>query len=670
MIDKEILFNRKDALLDMRQVYEENGTINWSTFSSNQSANKNKVVLLSNNDFKYGTLRIREPCLLRLTGHIVFNPNRPEKWYDENGNVTTDVSQAAGIYEGRKYDWMPHLDAPNNSQYFEPEVHFAYTLGFFAAIAIECPFVIVDLNGYNMSQHKEHSLQQKFYSHIELADQPFIPMQGPSNFGNILRSARDVYIYNGSFGICSHHHIHGNSNDGVFIENLTFENFEVAAISLNGSKNTLIQNVNVRGNNKNIPVLGTYSVGRFNRLMAKKIINAGLGNTQLQSYLDFLIKRLNSAFDYFIFGKGFMPVLFENDGGLLDGNAYGIVINPTGIAVNGFLDTRNSPKANETLNVYIENASVNGIHGNIREVVCLDNGVNTGKVQTDVAGAVLQFFDHAADLRNGKYFYKGTAISDIQIEIAKIRHNLIQQNNYTSQNALLFGTISIQRGIQLWHDNPNYFFKTIETGKLQLYDNDTKLPVQENGESFIYTIVCNGDTMFHVDKGVIGIRIDGCNGSKLHNCMVTNIKNYGKIGSRLAGSYIKSHPLQNSMIGYHGNNTHGVICCAVNDMVVDNLNIIDVYSKTGVSKGFALLNESSNSCLEDITIKDIVAGTDIEITDTHQILPNKYPIATGFNSGHDVTNLIIKSIDVKDIVNNVNCPFNKPYDINGEVKIN
>lgn len=666
MLDKEILLHRKDNLLQLSQEYQNNGTINWNIFSSDQVANQKKVVLLMNDDFEHGTLRIQEPCLLKLGENISFNPNRPKKWLDSNGNVTTNFNAAEGIYENRIFDWMPHNDAPGNAQYFEQEVNFAYTLGFFAAIAIEAPYVILDLNGYKIEQHKEHYLQQRFFAIIELADQPFIPMQGPSNFGAILRTAKDVYIHNGTFGRSSHHGIHGNTNDGVFLENIVFENFEVAAIALNGAKNVLCQNVNVRNNKQDIPIVGTYSAARFCRFVAKSLINGGLGNGGLTTALRLLIKRLNMTFDAFIFGNGYIPKLFENKDGLIDGTAYGILFNPTGIAVNGFLATRDTPKANEANNICMENTSINDIKSSINEIVAIGN--DSGAAQVGPVGSILQFYNYVSDLRNGKYFYKGTSLSDVKIEIAKIKQNLIEQNN-PAKSSKLFGTINISKGVQMWYDNPHLYFKPINGGKLQLYNNNTNSPVLINGMHVVHNIICNGDTMFHVNKGTIGIRMDGCNGALLDNCMVTNIVGEGALGSTLAGNYIKSHPLQTNMIGYHGNNVYGAILCAVNDVTINNLNVIDIDSSTGYAKGLAILNESTNCTVSNLTVKNISCGIDMEITPQLSLLPNKLPIATGLNTGHDVSNITFHNVQVSNVVNNQNVPYNKPYDINGDITI-
>ena len=67
--------------------YNLNDEISWEEFDKDQK-NKSKVVTVKQDDFKYGTLRIREPCMIKLVENIYFNPNRPETWIDKNGKVT------------------------------------------------------------------------------------------------------------------------------------------------------------------------------------------------------------------------------------------------------------------------------------------------------------------------------------------------------------------------------------------------------------------------------------------------------------------------------------------------------------------------------------------------------------------------------------------------------
>ena len=118
------------------------------------------------------------------------------------------------------------LDGPGPDQGYDPA---AFGIGFFSAIAIPADNVTLDLNGYTLEQSEEHALLQRFYANIELGSAPFIPGQGPHDFGSTFDPAKNVAILNGTLGLSSHHGIHGNSNENVTIQGIDFEDFEVAS---------------------------------------------------------------------------------------------------------------------------------------------------------------------------------------------------------------------------------------------------------------------------------------------------------------------------------------------------------------------------------------------------------------------------------------------------------
>ena len=62
-------------------------------------------------------------------------------------------------------------------------------------------------------------------------------------------------------GLTSHHGIHGKANDSI-IEDLTISNFDVTGIQCDGCNEVIIRNVDIGGQNTDIPVLGRYVHGR------------------------------------------------------------------------------------------------------------------------------------------------------------------------------------------------------------------------------------------------------------------------------------------------------------------------------------------------------------------------------------------------------------------------
>jgi hypothetical protein len=196
---------------------------------------------LSTDTFDTGTYVIREPGRYKLCENISFRPNGPAP-----GSQLSDDSFQ-----------------PDYSQYSP----FSYGLGFFSAIAIETSGVILDLNGFTIEQSPEHALIQRFFALIELASSPFIPLTGPAMFvgdSETFISANDIIIKGpGTIGRSAHHGIHGNFNTNITIEEVTFVDFEVGAVSLNRVNNLVIKDCDIPHNRQDVPVIGTFSSARF-----------------------------------------------------------------------------------------------------------------------------------------------------------------------------------------------------------------------------------------------------------------------------------------------------------------------------------------------------------------------------------------------------------------------
>ena len=102
-------------------------------------------VLLNQANFDGGTVRITKGGLYVLTEDIVFNPSEDA------------LSES------------PYADNPG------------YSMGYFAAIAVEADDVIIDLQGKTIRQSYEHYARQRFFNVVELASSPFVPNQGPGS---------------------------------------------------------------------------------------------------------------------------------------------------------------------------------------------------------------------------------------------------------------------------------------------------------------------------------------------------------------------------------------------------------------------------------------------------------------------------------------------------------
>lgn len=177
-----------------------------------------KCTLLKQSDFDHGTYQIKTGGLYVICEDIIFNPD------------------------------AQYLTS--NTEYSENK---AYAMGYFAAIAIECDNVIIDLQGFTIRQSYEHYFTQRFFNVIELASSPFITAQGPAlvnqatGAGYGYKAANHCMIINGTIGLSSHGAVHGNNNTNILLEKLSVVDFESCGIQLNGVCNAFIDCVTITG---------------------------------------------------------------------------------------------------------------------------------------------------------------------------------------------------------------------------------------------------------------------------------------------------------------------------------------------------------------------------------------------------------------------------------------
>lgn len=239
-------------------------------------------------DFTSGTKIISEPGVYKLCEDIIFDPNAPV------GDVPDEDA----------YDPVFPSDYSEN----------AFGLGFFAAIAVDAPNVELRLNGHSIEQSKGHALFQRYFAVIELASSPFIKSAGPAQFvgeGEECISASNLKILGpGIIGRSSHHGIHGNDNNNVEIRDVTFIDFEVAAVSLNNIDGLVIQGCSVKHNRHDVPVSAMFSAARFIRPYGKALKERGYSmnlrgeeTTAGQAYDDLINAINNIYFDVIAYGE-------------------------------------------------------------------------------------------------------------------------------------------------------------------------------------------------------------------------------------------------------------------------------------------------------------------------------------------------------------------------------
>jgi hypothetical protein len=121
--------------------------------------------------------------------------------------------------------------------------------------------------------------------------------------------------------------------------------------------------------------------------------------------------------------------------------------------------------------------------------------------------------------------------------------------------------------------------------------------------------LCNGDSMFHVNKGVIAFKMDGARNVRMVNTSVDGLENLGVAGSSLCGDYLGgvSHPAA-TLHGYGGAVTRGYTFAGTDNAVVVNAAARNLRSSSGSVFGFDILNDSSNVRLVRTSVSAVDAG--------------------------------------------------------------
>jgi len=608
------------------------------------AGNGSGTVTLTNDDFRYGTYIIDEPGTYRLGEDISFNPNSPDiltRAVDE-GTIPGDLAVQLGL--GSPVDayhaGFPLFTqfAPGGADGFTPggplDARYdpaAYGVGFFAAIAITVDDVVLDLNGKTIEQSAEHALLQRFFAVVELADQPFIPSQGPFDFGGDLEGAKRVTIKNGTIGRSSHHGVHGNGNEDITIRNVDFVDYEVAAVALNGVDGLDVRNVTAV-NRKDVPVLGTFSSAQFIKPFVEYLVRTGspttltVGGVALDSndVRDALKDAINNTHTDLVANPNMIdgrpqidrvshPVefgVFNNPWGVVDGNSYSFLLHSLGEAVSGFPYAPDGVTAIPSKNASFTNVRVADQVAFINEVPAIDVG---GKVAKDPVGAVFQTQNRdpvtgepvTMSSLDGSALYRGTPLSDAQSLVAKA----FWAGDFEASN-LDLSRLSITPELLSWVEG--------EAGSETLNDLGMEY-------------VCNGDSMFHVDKGVIAFRMDASRNVRLTNTSVDGLENLGEEGSSLCGDYLNgtSHPGA-TLDGYGGATTRAYTFAGTTGAVVVNASAKDLRSASGTAIGVDVLTDSSGIRILASSVRNVDAAVDATMS---LASPTEDPWAYGYYVG-------------------------------------
>ena len=491
---------------------------------------KQTPTYLYQEDFDAGTYLLDQPGYYILAEDIVFNPDP---------------------------DVLP-------AKYNTP----AFSLGYFAVLAISANDVYLNLNGHSISASEEFALQQRFFSIIELANSPFIVGQGPGDFTtpSTFKAANNVFIRKGKLGRSSHHGIHGNMPTNVLLEKLDITDFEFIGVALNGGGNIVTHKMHIHHNKRDIPVLATYSAARFTVKFSKMLLqNPSLSagqKAELTKRIDLLQAEMDKTFNEVVSTGQTTSKLFRNETGLPDGNCYGLLIKNRGLAVNEY--ENGTQKVD---NVLVRKVDVENIECRVDEIIGLSQKGGSG-VQNDVAGSVLQIYN----LKDKQGKYKPTLLSEVQLYLAELSHVLNTP----------IGKSNITPDVVQWAKNGTSISTLLANG---------------------YVYKCGGDSMHHLNKSAIGFRFDALNDLRVEKCGYYKIKNHEFIEMG-TDKYHKNHDaFKRKRLGVIG----------VNLSYCSNVDIYKfkgkkLFSKHGDAVGMNVIFGSQNVKLEDVKLSDIKAG--------------------------------------------------------------
>ena len=539
---------------------------------------------LTQADFNGGTVFLNvSNVLYQLTENIEFNPN-------EGSDFLPTAPQRApgGLYADARFGH-----------------------GFFAAMCVEVDEVHIDLNGFRFQASVKFALQQRFYSHVEVANTFFEAGFGP--FPTVpLVPVSNFFISNGVFGRSSHHHVHGNRPSNVMIENVGCENWEVAAISFNGGNNILIKNVSLSGTRSDIPVNASYSQSRLIRSVMTSIISrdptASLafasGSRTGTQLLDALNVVLDAAFANVVAGEAVdangntAGSYLKSASGVPDAISYGVVLNRTGVAVLGFDLTQPADRAEaRNENVCLWNVSVNGVKSEEQEIVALNdpNGSPGTYPSATVQKGPLGGIFRVDLLQDSSGFYKSTVLSNCKL--------FVQQHAQPSE----VGTSSIHPAIVTWALSGSH---TLGASALTAAMASVSPPLY---------FVFQADSMAHVIKGSIGLFLQSAKNLNLYEVCVDGVSQTGSAGG---GNYstFSLPDASSSLPGYQGTTARGAAIVSCEGVDITNLTLKNVSSSVSNAIGLDYIGVNTSVAQENLSVDSLSCPA---VDTTANIGPNK-----------------------------------------------
>lgn len=688
----------------LEREYRRNGETTWADYKADPASNSKKVVLLTQSDFDNGTLRVTEPCTLKFTSDILFDPNAGERLADGK------------IDPARTKDWFP---LHSQTEYQEEEVRNAYHLGFFAAITVETEGVIVDLNQNTLAMSKEFALMQQFYAHIELSDQPFPMNSGPADFGAKLKAARKVWIKDGKLGYSSHQSIHGNRATDVLITDVEMRDMTVAGVSMNGSRRVAVIDCEVKEIRQDVAIRGAFNGLRLGvKLLDGYTASGQTLPAETQAAYDAAKLVVEKIFDDVMeFGEIQDGTLSDDDRAVVqneklhdvlywDALAAGMIFNATDNATGAFLASRDL-KGNEASEIAVIRCNIEAIETQVREMIALSPAIeevqeveSDGEVLYDInsnqrgpTGAAFDFMkafklDPVAyplgHADRGKW--KGNVLADLDVELAALQNSLAA-NPATAHIAPRLGQINIDEVfIQMKRataGSPESEYRLLSVGETEEPNEGDKVwiifapdangdlhPIEPEKE-FVALI---GDGQVHVSKGMVAFRAEGVSDLTVEHLTIAECENNGAegygyyrpkggdlLGDEMGylGPLDGGHPGQGTgMVGYFGNHSRGMKIAGCADVRLKDVKLAGIVATQGPVIAVDVSGETTRLSVEGLDIKTVHGGEELNAVavKSKKRYPNWEPTATGLRIDDSCREISLKGVRVEGLTQPVADP--------------
>lgn len=273
---------------------------------------------------------------------------------------------------------------------------------------------------------------------------------------------------------------------------------------------------------------------------------------------------------------------YANYDGVLDGNAYGFVVNGAGMATLGF------PKnnASSSKNVRIKNVIVQSTKAKVSEVKA--HTTAEGSPMNDPIGAILQIihFANRSPEKEAllKFSYVMNPIALAQLVVAKAINGGFNFGNLsTKRNTITNDIIS-------WTESNNTFGTGTHSKKT----------------------TCNGDSMHHVNKGIVVFKMDALDRGYLYNCRVFNVENLGLKGKLADGNDAYNNSLGKSNAsatynGYGGANARAFSLASSRYVKLENCEVNTLTVQNGLAIGCDIHLDTSDIHILNMSIKDVIS---------------------------------------------------------------